>query len=122
MDRPGPHYSVDTVALLQSAHPDAELYFVMGADSLRDLLTWHQPEVLIQRCYLAVMPRPGVDISPDMHADVLPQLAERVRLLDAPLLEISSTAIVNRVRQGRSVRYVVPAPVLNYIHEKGLYS
>ena len=61
VDRPGPHYSVDMVRLLQADYPQAELYFVMGGDSLRDLPKWHQPQELIRLCKIAVMRRPQSD-------------------------------------------------------------
>ena len=121
IDRPGPHYSVDTIQLMQSQFPDAEIYFVIGGDSLRDLLSWYRPDLLIERCKLAVLRRPGADISPDMHADQLPGLAARIKMVDAPLLEISSTAIVRRLREGLTVRYLVPDTVLTYIQENKLY-
>lgn len=121
IDRPGPHYSADTVRIVHTENPDADIYFVIGGDSLRDLLTWHRPDLLIEHCKLAVLRRPGADVRPDMHADKLPGLADRVVMIDAPLLDISSTVIAQRLRDGRSVRYLVPDRVLAYIHENELY-
>lgn len=121
VDRPGPHYSVDMVRLLQAQFPAAELYFVMGSDSLRDLPQWRQPEVLIRRCRLAVMRRPGDGVHATMHAAVLPELAERVVMIDAPLVGISSSAIVERLRRGQSARYLLPDAVLAYIQRQRLY-
>ena len=121
IDRPGPHYSVDMVHLIQTEYPDADIYFVIGGDSLRDLLTWYRPNLLIERCTLAVIRRPGAEVHPDMHANELPGLAARVKMIDAPLLEISSTVITRRLHAGRSVRYLVPDDVLAYIHENQLY-
>ena len=121
LDRPGPHYSLDTVQIIQQQCPDAELYFVMGGDSLRDLPKWHAPEKLVQQCRLAVMERPGAEAYPTMHDAILPGLAERVVMIDAPVLEIASSEIVPRLKQGRSARYIVPDGVLHYIHQHGLY-
>ncbi len=121
IDRPGPHYSADTVALLQKEYPDGDFYFIMGGDSLRDLPRWHQPERLIAQCRLAVYPRAGLDAPPTLHGDKLPGLAERVVMLDAPVIDVSSTDIVERLAGGRSVRYVVPDAVLAYIQEAQLY-
>jgi nicotinate-nucleotide adenylyltransferase len=121
IDRPGPHYSVDMVRLIQTQYPAAELYFLIGADSLRDLPTWHRPQELIQLCKLAVMRRPGVEISPQMHEHAIPGLAERVLKIDAPMIDISSTEISARLRAGKSVRYLVPQPALDYIVANGLY-
>lgn len=121
IDRPGPHYTVDMLRLLAQQHPDAELYFIMGGDSFRDLLRWHQPAQVVAQCYLAVMRRPGDGVEPHMHDDALPGLSARVTLLDAPLIGISSTLIMERVRQGKSIRYLVPDAVRAYIDGHQLY-
>lgn len=121
LDRPGPHYSLDMVRIAQTQYPGAKLYFVMGGDSLRDLPAWNRPDELLKLCWFAVMERPGEDIDPHMHDAVLPGLAPRVVMLRTPVLEISSTEIINRLREGRSVRYLVPDSVLAYIARHGLY-
>jgi nicotinate-nucleotide adenylyltransferase len=122
VDRPGPHYSLDMVRILRSEYPDADLYFVMGGDSFHDLPAWYRPDEIIALTNLVVMRRPYDNIHPDMHEGVLPGLAQRVQVIDAPLLEISSTDIVERVQHGMSVRYLVPDSVLEYIRQNGLYS
>jgi len=122
LDRPGPHYSLDTVKIAGTQFPGAELFFVMGGDSLRDLPKWHRPQELIALCKLAVMRRPGDNLDPGMHRAVLPGLERRVVMMDTPVLEISSTEIVNRLRHGQSVRYLVPDNVLSYIAEYGVYT
>lgn len=121
VDREGPHYSLDMVKIVRQEHPDADIYFVMGGDSLRDLPTWHRPAELIQLCWLAVMHRPGAQADPEMHARTLPGLAQRVVMIDAPLIEISSTEIIQRLRTGHSVRYLLPDAVLHYIQRHKLY-
>lgn len=121
IDRPGPHYSVDTVRIVQTLYPSAELYFVMGGDSLRDLTMWHDPAAFIQLCKLAVMRRPFDNASPDMHEAVLPGLSQRVEIIDAPVLEISSSEIVRRLQNDLSVRYLVPDVVLDYIAQHHVY-
>lgn len=121
IDRPGPHYSLDTMRLLREAHPAAEFWFVMGADSLRDLPTWRRPLELAGLCRLAVAPRPGVAVRADMHADILPGLEQRVDVLDAELLPHASHEIAARLRAGEDVSALLPAAVLEYINEQGLY-
>jgi nicotinate-nucleotide adenylyltransferase len=121
IDRPGPHYSVDMVRLLQADYPLAELYFIMGGDSLRDLPKWHQPQEFIRLCKIAVMRRPQNTISRNMHRDTLPELAERLTIVDAPLIDVSSSAIVARCTAGQSIRYLVPDAVLAYIKDHQLY-
>jgi nicotinate-nucleotide adenylyltransferase len=121
VDRPGPHYTVDTLRILKVADPQITFYFVMGGDSLRDLPRWHHPQDLIELCELIVMGRPGVDITPAMHEAVLPGLSKRVHLIESPMLGFSSTEVVARLRAGRSVRYLVPDAVLAYIQTHDLY-
>jgi nicotinate-nucleotide adenylyltransferase len=121
LDRPGPHYTLDMLRLLQAEHPTATLYFIMGGDSFRDLPQWNRPNELIAACELVIMQRPNVDIHPDMHASLIPNLAARSTFIDAPLIGISSTDIVRWLNEGQSLRYLLPAPVLEYIHHHGLY-
>jgi nicotinate-nucleotide adenylyltransferase len=126
IDRPGPHYTIETVRILQRQHSDAELFFIMGGDVFRDLPNWDRPQELFASAKLAVavMRRPGphgTDLSVDMHENVIPGLAENTLILTSPLVEFSSTDIVERLLQGRSVRYMVPEAVYHYIHEHGLY-
>ncbi len=121
VDRPGPHYSLDMVKIIQGQNPGAELYFVMGGDSLRDLPRWHRPAELVSLCRLAVMHRPGDGARPYMHEDVLPGLSERVVMIDAPLIGISATEIVSRWQKGLSIRYLVPDAVLDYMTAHNVY-
>lgn len=126
IDRPGPHYTIDTVRILQDQNPDAELFFIMGGDVYRDLPNWDRPQEMFATCKLvvAVMRRPGFGnpyLSLDMHEDLIPGLKDNAMLLNSPLVEISSTDIVERLAQKKPVRYMVPDPVLNYITEHHLY-
>jgi nicotinate-nucleotide adenylyltransferase len=121
VDRPGPHYSVDMLQIVQAQYPDHELYFVMGSDSLRNLVHWYRPDEFIQRCHLAVMRRPGDYIQLNMHDAALPGLSERVVMVEAPLIGIASSQIVERIQHGRSIRYLLPQSVVDYIDEHRLY-
>lgn len=123
IDREGPHYSADTVKILQSQYPDAQLYFVMGGDNLRTLPTWKRADDLYKCCRLAVMKRADEDIAPDMHDDILLGLSQKVDIVDVPLLSVwlSSTHVVNRLHDNLSVRYLVPDSVLDYIASNNLY-
>jgi nicotinate-nucleotide adenylyltransferase len=123
MDRQGPHYSADTVQIIQRDFPDALLYFVMGGDNLRSLPSWTRARELYQQCRLAVMRRADEDIAPDMHDDELPGLSKKVDIVDVPLLSIwlSSTHVIERLEQRKSVRYLVPDAVLSYIDENEVY-
>lgn len=121
IERPGPHYSVDTVRIIARQYPDSDVYFIMGGDSLRDLTLWHRPDELIRLCKLAVMRRAGADAYPSMHEDSIPGLAERVTMIDAPLIQVSSTHIMERIQDGRSIRYLTPDSVRTYIEQNHLY-
>jgi nicotinate-nucleotide adenylyltransferase len=121
VDRPGPHYAVDMVRLFQQEHPQAEVYFLMGSDSLRDLLSWERPAELVAACRIVVMNRPVVPPDMDVLTANLPHLPAKLIYIDSPEIEISSTNIVARLQAGQSVRYRLPDPVLAYIHQEGLY-
>lgn len=125
VDRPGPHYSADMVRLLYDQYPAARFSFIMGEDSFRNFHTWNRPEALYRdgRLTLAVMIRTceGKQITADYHADRLPDLAQYVRILPFPVMEVSSSDIVQRLRSGASVRYLIPDIVIAYIREHQLY-
>ena len=123
IDRGGPHFSADTVRFLRTQYPEAELYFVMGGDNLQSLPSWERASELYRCCRLAVMKRADEDIAPDMHDDVLPGLSKQVDIVDVPMLSVwlSSTYVVTRLRNNRSVRYLVPDKVLDYIATNNLY-
>jgi nicotinate-nucleotide adenylyltransferase len=126
IDRPGPHYTIDTVRIIHSQHPGAELFFIMGGDVFKDLPTWDRPQEMFETVKLAVavMRRPGpngYELRPDMHENLIPGLARHTIILSSPLVEFSSTDIVDRLGQGKSVRYMVPQAVLEYVRAHGLY-
>lgn len=122
LERPGPCYTVDTLALLRAEYgPGPEFYFIEGADSLADLPTWYRPHHLLELCKLAVVRRPGVEVDLSALEALLPGLRARVHFIQMPLLEISSTDLRHRVREGRPISYLVPSGVEAYIEEQGLY-
>ncbi len=121
IDRTGPHYTVDMVRILQGQQPDTEFFFLMGGDSLYNLPKWYQPRDLIALCKLAVMARPGAEIPSELSTNLLPGLADRVEIIESPMLGFSSTEVADRLEAGKSVRYLVPDAVLTYIQLNGLY-
>lgn len=121
-ERPGPHYTTDTLRLFQEQlGADAEIYFLMGLDSLRDLPTWHNPDWLVQNCHLVALQRHDVEIDWPALEAALPGVQERLIILDMPELEISSTDLRRRVRAGEPIRYQVLAGVEEFIRQRGLY-
>jgi nicotinate-nucleotide adenylyltransferase len=121
LDRPGPHWSADTVALLGQRYPKAELVFVMGGDSLKDLPTWGRPQEIVDCCTLGVLRRPGAVINLPKLEAVLPGITQKVRFIDEPPMTISARDIRERARGGRSIDGLVPPPVARLIAERGLY-
>lgn len=122
VDRPGPSYTVDTISTLQKRWgQDTEICFIMGLDSLVELPTWHQPKRLIQSCRLVAVSRPGVEIEiAELEASV-PGISSRVEIIDMPEMDISSTELQQRVRDGLPIKYQVPEEVERYIMEHELY-
>lgn len=122
MHRQGPSYSRDTLAQLIEEHgSDTEFYFIVGADSVENLHTWNRIDELLTMCHFIGASRPGC--MPDMEkiAQRFGPLAEKIHCLETPELEISSTEIRHRVGQKRTIRYIVPETVEQYIYKEKLY-
>jgi nicotinate-nucleotide adenylyltransferase len=113
-------YTRDTMAALAQRFPGRDLVFIMGSDSLLQLDTWYDPEGVLSRCTLAVAPRPG-DSFDATSAAVARWGVERVAVLDAPPVGISSSQVRARVAGGLPIRYLVPHAVEEYVVEHGLY-
>jgi nicotinate-nucleotide adenylyltransferase len=107
-----------TVRTLESLHKagNAELYFLMGQDSLEEFATWREPERILELARLAVVPRGERELPP-----LSPSLRRRVVYLRPPRVAVSSTEIRRRLRRGLPVRYWIPDSVLGYVHRNGLY-
>lgn len=122
IDRPGPHYAVDTVHLLAGQFPGAEFIYLIGGDSLRDLPTWRDPQGLIAAIsILGVMRRPDARINLNRLEREIPGLSAKITYIDAPRIEISSRMVRERAAEGRDYRYYVPQRVYQLIEEMHLY-
>jgi nicotinate-nucleotide adenylyltransferase len=121
LDRPGPHYTVDMLALLQQEHPQAELFFLIGGDGLAQFLTWRDPAGIVRRARLVAMPRPGYTPDLEALAQAMPGIRERLIWLDTPCLNIAASELRRRMREGLPIRYLVPPPVEAYIRKHRLY-
>jgi nicotinate-nucleotide adenylyltransferase len=122
VDRPGPHYTADTLALLREEWgPEVTFFFIEGSDALADLVAWHDPQRLLEQAELAVVERPGAAVDLEALAARLPGLKDRLHWIEMPALEISSTGLRTRVGQGRPISYLLPAAVEAYIAAQGLY-
>jgi len=123
IDRSPPHYAVDTVQLLHERYPGARIIYLIGGDSLVDLPLWHKPREFILACdELGVMRRPGWKEDLELLERQLPGLTERVRFIDAPLLEISSSVLRRKIAEAGPFRYYVPPEVYDIIRKGTFYS
>ncbi len=122
IDRPAPQYAVDTVQIIRQQYPGCELYYLLGGDSLHDLPKWHAPQRLLASVDgVGVMRRPGDRVDLGGLERFLPGLGNRVRFVEAPLLEIASRDIRERILEERHYRYFLPEAVYALIQELGLY-
>jgi nicotinate-nucleotide adenylyltransferase len=121
IDRPGPSYTIDTVKEIMELYgPGTQLYLLLGADEGRDLMSWREPYEIQKLASIVVANRPGMPVFAVI--DSLPSdFAKGIVPLEMPGVDISSTDLRERVRSGRSVRYLVPRPVEEYIWAKGLF-
>ena len=97
------------------------MFFVMGLDSLVEMPTWHQPERLIRLCHLVAVTRPGVEVDLPALEISIPGISNRLEIIDMPGLNISSTDLQRRVRDGLPIKYQVPEEVERYVREHRLY-
>jgi nicotinate-nucleotide adenylyltransferase len=122
INRPGPHYAVDTVRILMEQQPGVDLIYLMGGDSLKDLHTWRNPSGLVASVTaLGVMVRAGVKIDLADLEKKTHGVSAKVKFINAPLIGISASEIRQRVASGLPYRYLVPLEVYKIIRERGLY-
>ncbi|MCY3834880.1 MAG: nicotinate-nucleotide adenylyltransferase [Anaerolineaceae bacterium] len=122
VDRPGPHYSVDTLRIFKKIFAHAELYFIMGSDSLADLANWKNPTEILKQCKLAVMKRPGYSDTSIIHNQRLPELTDRCVLLEGPELDISSSQLLRGIEQGNDVAPMLASGVWALIQREQIYA
>ena len=118
VERGGSTYTVDTLEQLHDRHPHARLTLIMGADTARTLPSWREPAKLLALADLALVRRTGVSDQAVLESVPAPG---RVRFLRAPLLEVSSSTVRERLAQGEQVNDLVGGAVASYISEHGLY-
>lgn len=123
LDRPPPHFAVDTMALLKQQYPTAQLSYILGSDSLRDLPSnWHEPTRFVLECaQLVVLRRPGDAIDLPKLEKLLPGITPKLFWVETPLLEISSVEIRKRIASGRQYRYFLPPAVYELIRQREYY-
>lgn len=120
LDGEGPSYTWRLLERVRHCHPDADIWFLLGGDSIREFPTWARPDRILELARLAVVERPGFEHAIDSSPPT-PALADRADRIEAPLCDVSSTDIRQRVRDSRSIRYLVPGKVREYIDENKIY-
>lgn len=122
IDRPGPSYTVDTLRLMLDFYGDSiDMYLLLGTDEAECFMSWREPRRIIESAKLVVANRPGCSIESAL--EVLPDdISSSTAVLRMPGVDISSSDLRERVNLGRSIRYLVPEPVEDYIIENGLYA
>ena len=124
IERAGPSYTVDTITQMKAQlGMEDELVFIIGWDKLYELHLWKDLPRLLEACRLAAVPRPGYSL-PDLTnlEAAIPGAAQRVELLDMPLMDVSASEIRRRVARGQSISALVPRAVAQYIDQHALYS
>jgi nicotinate-nucleotide adenylyltransferase len=112
---PRPSYTIDTLTRLSGEHPDRNFTLIIGGDNWAKLDQWKEYQQLMKRHQILVYPRQGEEV-------VIPPLyRENIQLVNAPVVEISSTFIRNSIKEGREMRAFLPAKVYDFILKKGLY-
>lgn len=121
LDRGGPTYTVDTLRHIRAAYPDAELYFLLGADQLAEFHEWQEPEGIAELATLVAVGRAGVDPDQLSPVDLGSGKGLTFMSLAVTRVDISSSEVRSRVREGRSIRYLVPEAVRRIIETHRLY-
>lgn len=122
INRPGPHYTIDTVKLLKQQEPDAEIILLIGGDSLADLPTWRFASDLITAVSnLGIMRRPNDFINLTEIESKLPTIASKIQFIDALLQPVSSSELRRRIQSNEMARYYLTNEVYDYIEKNNLY-
>lgn len=118
LNKEGISYTIETIKMLRLQYPEDRytLCFLMGADNVAQFYKWKEPAELVKLCNFVVFGRPGFEVDPKSDP-----LVSKFQFVEAPLLEISSTDIRNRIQRNLSIRYMVPPQVETYIHQHSLY-
>ncbi len=124
IDRPGKTYSIDTVRELKEiCGDDIKFYFITGADSILDILSWKDPDKLLKLCEFIAVTRPGYAKKDMLEkiSTIVETYGSKIHYYEVPALDISSSDIRNRVKKGEPIKYLLPENVEKYIYDNGLY-
>ncbi|MDX9863334.1 MAG: nicotinate-nucleotide adenylyltransferase [Anaerolineaceae bacterium] len=122
IEREGPYYAVDTMRLLRAQYPQVDLIYLIGEDSLHDLPTWYQPQALVDEVAgIGVMRRPGKAVDMQALEAALPGIRAKVTFVEAPLLEISSSQVRQRISKEETYQYYLLPAVYELIQSREYY-
>ena len=121
VDAGRPMHSVETVGILKARAPDDEWFFVTGADEVSNLLSWREPDRLLEEVVMVAATRPGYDLSKLDHLEAGLRNFDRIFPVECTRVDISATGIRRRMLQGKSIRYLVPDEVWEIISQRRLY-
>ena len=121
-NRPGPHYSVDTLQAIRNEQPEDDLFFLIGADSLADLPNWREPATIARLATIVVVNRPGLDLPVSQALMDFGPETHSLLSVAIPPIGIASSNLRARLKDGLSVRYMVPRGVEAYLIQHALYS
>jgi nicotinate-nucleotide adenylyltransferase len=111
---PTPSYTIDTLTYLEEKHPGMEFQLIMGADGLKTFHKWKHSDLIVEKYHRLIYPRPGIDLK---NASLIPNST----VVEAPMMEISSSFIRKAIKEGKDVRHLVPARAYKYIQEMHFY-
>ncbi|MGH3086170.1 MAG: nicotinate-nucleotide adenylyltransferase, partial [Rubrobacteraceae bacterium] len=114
-------HTVDTVPLLKEKYPGNDWFFITGADEVSNLLTWKEPDKLLEEVVMVAATRPGSDLSKLDHLEAGLRNFDRIFPVECSRVDISATGIRRRILQGKSVRYMVPDGVFEIMEKNKLY-
>ena len=117
----GDSYTVNTLQEMQSIYPGQKIFFLIGADSLLDIYNWKQPEYLLENARFIVARRPGFLLKDVFLDERFRKYRENIKILENSLIDISSTQIRELCFNEKSIKYLVPPVIVNYIKTNGLY-
>lgn len=121
IDAGRPMYSVETVPLIKERHEGDEWFFIAGADEVSNLLSWKEPDKLLDEAAMVAATRPGYDVSELDHLAEALKNFDRIIPVECTLMDVSATGIRRMLAEGKSIRYLVPNGVHEIIYERGLY-
>jgi len=111
----GPSYTIKTIRYFKKRFKKTDLFLIIGSDQFLEIGTWLKPEAIVQECRLVVVRRPGYDLSPKMN------FFKNILISSAPQMDVSSSEIRKRIRQGLTIRHLVPKPLYTFIKSRNLY-